>query len=122
VTVWDLIDRHFTAIAVLIGILCVCPLFYITGEPLERFVTSVIGEFRELLRIPPSNKSIDALGGVIIFVTVIAVIFVGPIELLGGEIEGHDRVSSKIIARACLTAFGIVAEFAWFLISIKLTE
>jgi hypothetical protein len=101
---------------------CICPLLYITGEPLEHFVGSVIKEFRELLRIAPSNKSIDALGGVIIFVTVIAVIFVGPLELLGGQIDGHDRVSSETIARACLMAFGIVAEFAWFFISIKLTE
>jgi hypothetical protein len=120
-TLWDLVDKHFTVIAILIGILFLCPVLYITGEPLERFVKSVLEEFRELLRFEPSIKSMDALGGVVIFVTVIAVIFVGPLELLGGQIGGHDKTSSETIARASLMAFGIIAEFIWFLVSIKLS-
>lgn len=121
-TVWDFLDKHFTPIAILISVLCALPLLRLTGEPLERFLKSLLEEYRELLRLEPNIKSMDALGGIVIFVTVIAVALTGPLELLGGEVAGHDAASSETIARACLIAFGIVVEAAWFGFSITVSK
>jgi hypothetical protein len=121
-TIWDLINAHFSLFAFLIALMTCAPLIWVSGDPVKEIVLEIIKEFGSILRGPESSKALNAIGGIVCLAALILLIERSPIELLGGQITGHDMDSSSQLASTVISSAAIPMLLIYFIVSIHLTR
>ena len=118
----DFIDKHFGVLAFLVGLLACVPVLKVTGDPIAKIVEGIAHEFSNIVKAIRSPSALNALGGLVSLVVALAVILRGPLEVLGGQIDGHDASSSASTATLAIRALLVPLILIYFLASMEITR
>jgi hypothetical protein len=121
-TILDFVGKHFGAIIFLVALVACVPLVRTAGEPVADIIKAVIHEFSEVIRGSFTPSALNAVGGVVAFAATVALLSRGPLEILGGQIEGHDIPSSVSIANLAISASVVILIVIYFLVSLAITR
>lgn len=118
----DLIDKHAAVIELFLGMVVLALFIRLAGDPVNELLRDIAREFRELVTQADTPRALNALGGIAMLIIALAIIIVGPLDFLGGQISGKGDEQSLVIARYGIAAFFVAAIGPYFLLSVKMTR
>lgn len=105
---------------ILIGVVALCIRY--AGDPILDFVREILREISAIVVDPKSDGALDAIGGLVVLIAVVALVTLAPLEVLGGTIRQSTDEASISTARIGLVLGALVIVAIYFLISIRLTR